>query len=106
MRNKSQNQSVICMLAKMYSKENQGRNRILKLAVCLCIFTLAIIFGISYGKTRAEYLKEVRKEGTTSSATIENASFNQYKTVQKFSYIKEVGETKEAGSCRRIRRNM
>jgi len=38
--------SVIEMLAKTHSRYNKGRNRILTVAVCLCILTLTIVFGI------------------------------------------------------------
>ena len=49
--------SVTEMLAKTHSRYNKGRNRILTAAVCLCILTLTIVFGIASGKIEAEYLK-------------------------------------------------
>ena len=63
--------SVIEMLAKTHSRYNKGRNRILTVAVCLCILTLTIVFGIASGKIEAEYLKAIREAGTTASACIE-----------------------------------
>lgn len=63
--------SVTEMLAKTHSRYNKGRNRILTAAVCLCILTLTIVFGIASGKIEAEYLKAVREVGTTASACIE-----------------------------------
>ena len=44
--------SVIEMLAKTHSRYNKGRNRILTAAVCLCILTLTIVFGIASGKIK------------------------------------------------------
>lgn len=44
--------SVTEMLAKTHSRYNKGRNRILTAAVCLCILTLTIVFGIASGKSK------------------------------------------------------
>ena len=67
--------SVTEMLAKTHGRYNKGRNRILTAAVCLCILTLTIVFGIASGKIEAEYLKAVREAGTTASACIETVSY-------------------------------
>ena len=60
------NGSVIRMLSAKYARCNRGRNRILLGAVALSIVTLTIIFGISYGRIRAEYIRSARKAGTDS----------------------------------------
>ena len=70
--------SVTEMLAKTHSRYNKGRNRILTAAVCLCILTLTIVFGIASGKIEAEYLKAVREAGTTASACIEKGRKKSY----------------------------
>ena len=50
----SHNKDVIRMLSKKFGQSNKGRNRILAGAVCLCIVTLTMVFGISFGKVKAE----------------------------------------------------
>ena len=58
----NQNQQVLGMLAREFGKWNRGRNRILMSAVTLCIVTLTMVFGIASGKTKAEYIKAVRRK--------------------------------------------
>ena len=75
------NRSVIRMLAREIGQSNKGRNRILACAVCVCIVTLTVVFGISLGKVRAEYTRAVRAAGTKASACIERADRRQYEKV-------------------------
>ena len=85
----NQNQQVLGMLAREFGKWNRGRNRILMSAVTLCIVTLTMVFGIASGKTKAEYIKAVRAEGTTASVRIEHADNGIYQKIEDLSYVKE-----------------
>lgn len=91
------NQSVIRMLSKKYEGYNKGRNRILMGAVCLCIVTLTMVFGITTGKVRAEYLKAARAAGTTASATISGAGDFHYQKVRSLGYVKQAGRRVSVG---------
>ena len=90
--------SVIEMLAKTHSRYNKGRNRILTAAVCLCILTLTIVFGIASGKIEAEYLKAIREAGTTASACIEKGDKLLYSSARELPYVKEAGRRATVGS--------
>ena len=90
--------SVIEMLAKTHSRYNKGRNRILTVAVCLCILTLTIVFGIASGKIEAEYLKAIREAGTTASACIEKGDKLLYSSARELPYVKEAGRRATVGS--------
>lgn len=85
------NASVIRMLSRELGRCNKGRNRILAGAVCMCIVTLTMVFGISFGKVRAEYTRAVRSAGTAASACIERADREQYEKVRSLSYVKRAG---------------
>lgn len=85
------NRQVIKMLSREFSKCNKGRNRILLGAVIVCIVTLTIVFGISFGKAEAEYIKSVRAAGTTASARIEDADQVQYQKALSLDYVKLAG---------------
>lgn len=87
------NQAVIQMLAQEIGKSNRGRNRILAGAVCACIVTLTMVFGISLGKMRAEYMQAVRAAGTKASACIERADRKQYEKVCTLGYVKQAGRS-------------
>ena len=96
--------SVTEMLAKTHSRYNKGRNRILIAAVCMCILTLTIVFGIASGKIEAEYLKAVREVGTTASACIEKGDKLLYSSALGLPYVKKAGRRVIVGSVRRIKR--
>lgn len=87
------NRSVIRMLAREIGQSNRGRNRILACAVCGCIVTLTVVFGISLGKVRAEYTRAVRAAGTKASACIERADRRQYEKVRALEYIRRAGRS-------------
>lgn len=93
----NQNQQVLGMLAREFGKWNRGRNRILMSAVTLCIVTLTMVFGIASGKTKAEYIKAVRAEGTTASVRIEYADNGIYQKIEDLSYVKESGRSISVG---------
>lgn len=90
--------SVTEMLAKTHSRYNKGRNRILIAAVCMCILTLTIVFGIASGKIEAEYLKAVREVGTTASACIEKGDKLLYSSALGLPYVKKAGRRVIVGS--------
>ena len=87
------------MLAREFGKWNRGRNRILMSAVTLCIVTLTMVFGIASGKTKAEYIKAVRAEGTTASVRIEHADNGIYQKIEDLSYVKESGRSISVGEA-------
>lgn len=91
------NKSVIRMLSKELGRYNRGRNRILMGAVSLCIITLTMVFGIAFGKVKAEYTRSVRAAGTSASACIENAEEAQYAKVCSLSYVKKAGRSVSVG---------
>lgn len=91
------NRAVLRMLALEIGRSNKGRNRILAGAVCMCIITLTMVFGISLGKVRAEYTQAVRVAGTRASACIERAERKQYEKVRTLGYVKHVGRSMLTG---------
>lgn len=91
------NRAVLRMLALEIGRSNKGRNRILAGAVCMCIITLTMVFGISLGKVRAEYTQAVRSAGTRASACIERAERKQYEKVRTLGYVKHVGRSMLTG---------
>lgn len=98
------NTPVIRMLCAAVSKSSRGRNRILLGAVILGIVTLCMVFGVSFGKIQAEYLRSIRQSGTAASTYLEDGTKAQYNKIKSLSYIREVGRSwtpgyayKEAG---------
>ena len=91
------NQRVLSMLAKTLKGSNKGRNRILFCATMLSIMILSMVFGISFGKIRAEYTKAIRQAGTTASGVLEDATESQYQKMKSLGYIKKVGRKVTAG---------
>lgn len=87
------NRYVIQMLAREIGRSNKGRNRILTGAVCVCIITLTVVFGVSLGKVRAEYMQAVRTAGTAASACIEGANHKQYEKISALGYVKWAGRS-------------
>lgn len=93
------NKPVIRLLAREFGKCNRSRNRILMGAVSLCIVTLTMVFGISYGKLKAEYTKSVRAAGTTASVRIEEADQSQYRKAETLGYVKQIGRCVPVGEA-------
>lgn len=93
------NGSVIRMLSAKYARCNRGRNRILLGAVVLSIVTLTMVFGISYGRIRAEYIRSARKAGTAASGMIAGADSAQYAQVRSLSYISRAGRSVTVGEA-------
>ena len=93
------NGSVIRMLSAKYARCNRGRNRILLGAVALSIVTLTIIFGISYGRIRAEYIRSARKAGTAASGMIAGADSAQFAKVRTLGYISRAGRSVTVGEA-------
>lgn len=91
------NKPVVRMLSKEFGRYNRGRNRILTGAVSLCIITLTMVFGIAFGKVKAEYTRSVRTAGTSASACIEGAGQAQYGKIRSLSYVKKAGRSVFAG---------
>ncbi len=93
------NTNVIRLLSEAIRKCNKGRNRILMGAVVLCILTLAFVFGTAYGKINAEYMKNIRMDGTTASSYIEEGTKQQYEKVRSLGYVKETGRRMKMGEA-------
>ena len=91
------NTNVIRMLSEAIRKCNKGRNRILMGADILCILTLTFVFGTAYGKINAEYMKNIRMDGTTASTYIEDGTKQQYEKVCSLGYVKETGRRMKMG---------
>ena len=91
------NTNVIRLLSEAIRKCNKGRNRILMGAVILCILTLTFVFGTAYGKINAEYMKNIRMDGTTASTYIEEGTKQQYEKVCSLGYVKETGRRRKMG---------
>ena len=91
------NTNVIRLLSEAIRKCNKGRNRILMGAVILCILTLTFVFGTAYGKINAEYMKNIRMDGTTASTYIEEGTKQQYEKVCSLGYVKETGRRMKMG---------
>lgn len=93
------NLSIIQMLSVELGRSNKKRNCILMLAVSVCIMTLTIVFGISFGKIKAEYIKSARAAGTTATACIEGTGPAQYEKVNTLSYVKKAGRRAVVGEA-------
>lgn len=93
------NGSVIRMLSGRCAKCNRGRNRILLGAVILGIVTLTMVFGISFGRIRAESLRAAREAGTAASGQIEKADRSQYAAVRSLGYIRQAGRSVTVGEA-------
>lgn len=93
------NTNVIRLLSEAIRKCNKGRNRILMGAVILCILTLTFVFGTAYGKINAEYMKNIRMDGTTASIHIEEGTKQQYEKVCSLGYVKETGRRMKMGEA-------
>lgn len=93
------NGSVIRMLSGRYAKRNRGRNRILLGAVILGIVTLTMVFGITFGRIRAEALRAAREAGTAASGQIEKADRSQYAAVRSLGYISQAGRSVTVGEA-------
>ena len=91
------NTNVIRLLSEAIRKCNKGKNRILMGAVILCILTLTFVFGTAYGKINAEYMKNIRMDGTTASTYIEEGTKQQYEKVRSLGYVKETGRRMKMG---------
>ncbi len=94
------NRCVIRMLAENFSKCSKGRNRILLCAVILSILTLTLVFGISYGKIRGEYLQTIREEGTAASGRLQGGDASQYALIRSLEYIRWAGRSVPVGAAR------
>lgn len=93
------NRPVIRMLSREFGRWNKGRNRILMGAIILCMITLTMVFGISFGKVQAEYMKAIREAGTTASVCIWDADASQCAKVCSLSYVKQAGRCVSAGTA-------
>lgn len=85
------NTNAIRLLSEEIRKSNKIRNRILMGAVILCILTLTFVFGTAYGKINSEYTKNIRMDGTTASAYIDEGTLKQYEKIRSLGYVKETG---------------
>ncbi len=94
------NEAGLNVLAKAIYQKNHTRNRILICAIAVGILTLTIVFGVAFGKGRAEYTKTIRQAGTTASATLENGTETQYQKILSLSYVKKAGRKRTVGTAK------
>lgn len=94
------NEAGLNILSKAMSQKNRMRNQILLGAIATGILTLTIVFGVAFGKGRAEYTKAIRQAGTTASATLENGTNTQYQKILSLSYVKKAGRKRTVGTAK------
>lgn len=100
------NQKAVSVLAEGLRKRNKGRNRILFCATMISIMTLTMVFGISFGKIRAEYTRSVRQAGTTASGVLKDATEIQYQKMRSLGYIKQAGRKVTVGTIEKQEKNI
>lgn len=91
--------SVTGFLAKNFYHTKRVRNTILFCAVALSIIAITTVFGIPFGKIRAEEIRLMREEGTAASGRVENATEEQYQKLRKLSYICQVEKSVFVGEA-------
>lgn len=95
----NKNEEAIRMLARENYHASRGRNRILIGAATLGILVLSVVFSISYGKFRAEYLLAARQNGTVAATVLERGTNEQYNRLKTLDYIQTVGKKMEVGAA-------
>lgn len=91
------NKSIIRFLSKNFAKTKRVRNRILFCSVVISILAITTIFGIPWGKIKAEEIRLIRENGTAASGRIEECSEQQYEVLKNLDYIEQVGKSIPVG---------
>lgn len=82
---------MIKKLAEAEYGSNKSRNRLMMLAVAMTVIVIFCIFSVMKGRIDAEYLMEVREEGSASNTSLENPTQSQIEQIKNLPYIKNVG---------------
>lgn len=91
MKIRNNNRKIIHTLSKASYKSNKSRNRLLIGAIAATVLVIFSISSVMKGRINAEYLMEVRHNGSNASTQLENPTQEQIKAVKKLPYIKNVG---------------
>lgn len=89
--------NIVKQLADAIDKKNTGKNHVLISAIGLTIFMLVCIFSIVEGKTKTDYLRNIREKGTVASVFLENANKEQYDEIEKLDYVDTIGKRTNFG---------
>ncbi len=84
------NQSVIRFLGKNFARTKKIRNTVLFFSVVISIAAITMVFGIPFGKIKAEEIRLIKEKGTASSGMLLDGSDKQYEKLKQLDYIKQV----------------
>lgn len=96
------NKSVIRFLAKNFAGTKRVRNTILFYSVVISIIAITMVFGIPFGKIKAEEIRLIREKGTASSGMVVDGTEQQYNKLKQLDYIKEVGKSIFVGEAAEV----
>lgn len=88
---RNNNSGMIKRLAQAEYRSNKSRNRLMMLAVAMTVIVIFCIFTVMKGRIDAEYLMEVREEGSASNTSLENPTQAQIEQIKNLPYVKNVG---------------
>ena len=88
---RNNNSGMIKRLAQAEYRSNKSRNRLMMQAVAMTVIVIFCIFTVMKGRIDAEYLMEVREEGSASNTSLENPTQAQIEQIKKLPYVKNVG---------------
>lgn len=89
--------SGIQELVRANDKAEKNRDRILVVAVTLALIVLFSAFNIVKGKIKVDSLKNIRENGTSANAYMENGTEEQYEQIEQLDYINKVGKENDFG---------
>ena len=85
--------------SSQYKKGNRNKNRLLCLAGTLTVSVIFCILSLVYGKLRVDVQKNIRTDGMSPSAYIENGTEEMAQQLSSLSYISENRKTE---ICREV----
>ncbi|WP_100064964.1 ABC transporter permease [Miniphocaeibacter massiliensis] len=88
---RNNNREIISALAKSSYKYSKSRNRLMIGAVAVAVIIVFCVFSIMKGRIDAEYLSEVRHEGSNASTILDYPTKEQTEKIKNLNYIDEVG---------------
>ncbi|KAF1296184.1 hypothetical protein BAU15_10375 [Enterococcus sp. JM4C] len=92
MKVRNNNRSIIRTLAKADYAHNKFRNWLMIGAVATTVLVLFCIFSFMKGRIDAEYLMEVRHNGSTNTAILNRPTTRQKKEIDHLPYIEKTGK--------------
>lgn len=90
-------QSAEAILYRAYKRSNKSRDRLLLWTMMAVIVLVFFVFGLGQGKIQADKLRNIRSEGMTASAYLENGTKSDLKKLDEVSFISGLGREKFAG---------